>query len=248
MQTSLARYHPRVVPPSQIIPTSRAAFAISVLGAVVAATWLLGSAMWEEATLAGAISRIGAALIAMMPTAFLGAAAGGMLALLFGARLSRQYCWLFAIIAGLLAIPISAYTWAQHGFALDLRRRVPSTFAGWNIELFIFGAPPIGGIVLAVWTTTRRIGFAARARRAAWLGLIIGVACYVVVELVCQFAMRSRNIIVTTVGAPSEAWRYLTLGGFWALVAASIGALCFADHPREVRYEVLPASSLAEQH
>src|SRR5262245_9340305 len=107
----------------------------------------------------------------MIPAAMIGASIGGMIALLLGAQLSRQYCWLFALTAGLIGIPALMYTTSQLSFAFNVQRRVPPLIAGWGLEFLMLLGPLAGGAVLAIVMTRRRIGLARRSRRAAWIGL-----------------------------------------------------------------------------
>ncbi|MBC8107594.1 MAG: hypothetical protein H7Z14_13470 [Anaerolineae bacterium] len=238
------RYDARVVPASQIVPTSRRAFALTALCAAIGATWVLCLAAWEEATLETALVRMAFAMIGAIPCALIGAAAGGLLALLLGARLSRQYCWLFAATGGVLGMPILLYTSSQLMFAFDIQRWLPA-----RLDFQLYGAfgPLLGGILLAVVTTRGRVGLATRSRRAAWVGCALGLAAYVLVELIYNYALHARNVTMHSFGQPSVFWRHVTFGGFFALMAAGVAAAWCAERPIEVRWEVLPLNEIIPQ-
>lgn len=242
-----SRYDACVIPASQIFPTSRRVFILTTLCAAIGATWVLCLAVWEEATLENALVRMAFAMIGAVPCAGIGAAAGGMLALLFGARLSRQYCWLFAAMGGVVGMPILLYTSSQLMFAFGAQRWLPATLTRINFQLYMVFGPLLGGILLAVITTRTRIGLAKRSRRAAWVGCVLGLLAYVLIELIYAYALRARNVTMHSFGQPSVLWRHMTFGGFFALMSAGVAAAWCAERPLEVRYEVLPLNEVNPQ-
>jgi hypothetical protein len=236
-----------VVPASQIIPTSPRAFAITVLGATAGATLLLCGAIWEELTFERAAVQALEVFLGLAPFALVGAAVGGMLALMCGANLSRQYCWLFALASGMVSVPVVAYTASQLMTVFQLDKWLASKLGSFDYEPYAIFTPLVGGIAIAFITTRARTGLARRSRRAAWIAAPVGLACYGIVHLLYWYGMWKRNINVYSVPGYAFFWMHVTLGGFFALMSAGIAAAWCAERPLETRWEVLPLNEFNPQ-
>jgi hypothetical protein len=232
-----------MVPATQIIPTSRIAFAMTMLGSAAGATWALCAAMWDatslEAAMLSGLQMIPPAMIA----ALIGAAAGAILALLFGANLSRQYCWLFCVTAGLVGIPVLAMSVGFLKIAFEADRWLPQQFQSFEWQLYPIFAPVVAGLLVAVLTTRTRIGLTRRSRRAAWTGMIIGVIACAIIEFIYWRAMLRMNVNIFAMGPGSSNIQWLVVTpSLFALVGAGAAAAWFAERPTETRYEVLPVT------
>src|SRR4051794_34434853 len=98
--------------------------------------------MWDEVRFSDALSRAVDISIALVPIAAVGAVLGGLIALWCGLPLSRQYCWLFSVVAGLLAWPVGGYYLVRAVIAFP---RVSRSMANGGMIVFQL-LPLIGGL------------------------------------------------------------------------------------------------------
>jgi hypothetical protein len=238
---SVTRYNAAVMPASQVIITSRAAFVLTTVGAWIGGSLSFVFVTWDEEIWAQAVSNSRWAWAWSVPLAMLGATVGAMIAMFCGCRLSRQFCWLFSVVAAMLIVPtgvMMAFRLSQLFPAvsrwLDMRMRGPASL------ISVVGSL-LGAIVLGVLLTMTRTGFGPRARRAGAIAGTVAAVLYTMFELVLHWYESSG-----TRGRFYIEWPWqlmLTFGGFTIVAAIALVAAWYAERPMGRSYEVLPVAS-----
>jgi hypothetical protein len=228
-----------VVPASQVIVTSRAAFVLTTIGAWIGGSLSFVFVIWAEELWVEAVSNSIWAAAWIVPLAMLGATVGAMIAMFCGCSLSRQFCWLFCVVAGMLVVPLGAM------ITFRISQLFPNAFSliggrmrGPSILIPLLGSI-LGGIVLGVLLTATRTGFGPRARR---IGAIAGLAAGALYSLT-EFAMYWLEESMKPRGAFYIEWPWqamLTFGGFTVVATIAIAAAWCAQRPMGRSYEVLP--------
>ncbi len=241
---SAIRYNAAVIPASQVIVTSRAAFVLTTIGAWIGGSLSFVFVTWDEDIWSQAVSNSMWAWAWIVPLAMLGATVGAMIAMFCGWRLSRQFCWLFSVVAAMLIVPTGVM------MAFRISQTFPST-AGWIgsrmqgpiILVPLFGLV-LGGIVLGVLLTAARTGFARRARKSGAIAGVAAGAGYALLELAIYLIESQRQGMGGRYFRIEWPWQaMLTFGGFTIVAAIALVAAWYAERPMGRSYEVLPVAS-----
>ena len=232
-----------MLPPTQIIRTSRFGFGLTVAGAFAMATWVICEAMWDRPTMIDALASGGPSVIRGSVTAVLGAAGGGLLALLCGMRLSRQYCWLFCVAAGMMLMWSAVYFLAMSTAMLpQLQGLLSVTILGVDAMMFSYLMLLMlcvgGGICLGVGLTRTRPGLARRSRVAALIGLVCGALAWGVIQI-AWLALRWAGgaYVYVYVAAPRSI--HVASAFTFALGGAALAAALLAEKYEPPRFAVI---------
>jgi hypothetical protein len=229
-------------PQTQLLSTPTIAFAFVIFGAWAASAIFMIAATWSSNSYDDLISDIQRFSIVAAIFGFLGATAAALLELMFGASLSRQFCWVFTIAGTGLAIPVLMFLLFRTLAAMP-RLSVFSIFgrmgfAAVNLVVLLTLVDSIlCGVVLGVMLTRRRLGFGPAARRASRIAFIWSVVFSTLLELAWTglFALFGR-------GGRSEIFFSLDVFGLGMILIGvlSIVSLVYSERPVGQRFEVLP--------
>ncbi|MGH7178289.1 MAG: hypothetical protein ACREJC_12990 [Tepidisphaeraceae bacterium] len=227
------------------LPTARRTFAFMLV-----ATWVTNSAIVFAAT-SDAMDFKTAALAMLYwsgGTMFFGcfaAISAAVLALLLGADLSRQFCWMFSVMCGLMAPMVVAWGLVMGLYFTSLGRQMYQYLPTQAVPQWAYVAMPVScvaaGIVLGVLMTRGRLGFSRPSRRAARIGAVSALLVLGAGWLLARL-MEDNEVRLKT-GGSGEFWMEVWIVVGFVFVSAALPAVFGAQRRQTGSFHVLPVDA-----